>query len=161
SRASSRGGIAARNTPASRCERASAAGLGLAALAVALLGLALWLPKRRREARAFAVEDPGTGAVALRDVLAGWLADQGAATRTAPAAAVGGAIPRLSGISGGTWVGALERARYAPPDEARVALREARRETRIAVSQMRARLDRRERLRGAVRPRRGPRRDRG
>lgn len=135
-----------------------AAVAGLIVFGLALFGLALWLPKRRRELRAFAEEDPGAGAVALRDVLAGWLADQGAATRAAPAADVARALQRLYGLDAGAWADALERARYAPPDEARAALREARRETRAVVGRVRARLDRRERIRGAVRPRRGPRR---
>lgn len=131
---------------------------GLVVLGSALVGLSLWLPKRRREVRAFAEEDPGVGAVALRDVLAGWLADQGASTRALPAADVARALQRLYGLDAGAWADALQRARYAPPDEAQAALREARTETRAVVGRVRDRLDRRERIRGAVRPRRGPRR---
>ncbi len=138
-----------------------AAILGLVAAAIAAAGLALWLPKRRRDATAFAIEDPGAGAVALRDVLAGWLADQGAVPGAASAAEVARALQRTYGVDPGRWADALERARYAPPEEAGAALREARRETRVAVNRVRDRLDRRERVRGAVRPRRGPRRRRG
>jgi hypothetical protein len=138
-----------------------ATALALALLALAGAGLALWLPKRRRAATAFAIEQPGAGAVALRDVVAGWLADQGAGTASASAAEVARALERLYGVDAERWADALARARYAPPDEAGAALREARRETRVAVNGVRSRLDRRERLRGAVRPRRGARLRRG
>ncbi|MGA0121580.1 MAG: transglutaminase-like domain-containing protein [Gaiellales bacterium] len=138
-----------------------AAVAGLLVLAAFTVGLAIWLRKLRRHARAFAVEEPGPGAVALRDVLACWLADQGASTRDADAAAVARALRRLHGIDAVAWSIALEQARYAPPEDARGALRVARRETRELVRTVRGRIDRRARLRGAVRPSRRPRRDAG
>lgn len=131
-----------------------------AAALVALVLLALaacgWLVKRRRTARAFAEAEPGAGAVALRNAVSDWLADQGAGTRDADAHNVALVLRRLHGIDAQAWTGSLERARYAPPDEARLALRDARRETRVLVGLVRGRLGRRERLRGALRPPRRP-----
>ncbi len=129
---------------------------GLVALGLVALAVGGWLVKRRRSARAYAEADPGAAAIALRDAVSDWLADQGDGTRDADVRNVALVLRCLHGIDAETWTGSLERARYAPPDEARLALREARRETRVLVGLMRGRLGRRERLRGALRPPRRP-----
>lgn len=127
---------------------------GLALLLVAGLVLAVvWLRKRRGERAAFAVDDPDAAARALRGVVAAWLADQGTGAVDARVADVAVSLRRQYGVDAAPWSDALVRAGYAPPAEARRAVGDARRETRAIVDRLRARSDRRERLRGAVRPR--------
>ena len=143
------GGDAAASAPVARQGTGAgwriALGLLVAGALVALVGALVWLRKRRAERAAFAMDDPDLAARALRDAVGGWLLDQGAGAPAAGVAEVAASARRLYGIDAAAWTDALIRAGYAPT---------ARRETRAVLDRMRARTERRGRLRGAVRPRR-------
>ena len=58
---------------------------------------------------------PDAAAQALRDVVGGWLADQGAGDPDARVADVALGVRRLYGVDARPWADALVRAGYAPP----------------------------------------------
>jgi protein-glutamine gamma-glutamyltransferase len=117
----------------------------LVALLAALLGLAKFVRRRSR----YLTRDARRVASAARAELADWLRDQG--IEVAPRATAGDVADftesRL-GVSARAFAAAASRARYGPPDDADAAAHDARRELRLVLHALRARLSPRQRLRG-------------
>jgi transglutaminase-like putative cysteine protease len=126
-------------------------GIGLGAV---LLGAAVWLAKALRRWRARQTDDPRRGAIAAHAEIAGWLDDQGISTEGATIDDVGRRAATAFAVPTERWVEAVVVARYGPPLAARASLQTARTETRQLTRLLRGRATRRERMRGALRPRR-------
>jgi len=125
-----------------------------AGIAVVGLGALIWLAKRVRSWRARHTDDPRHGASAAHAEVAGWLEDQGISTRGGSSDDVGAQATTAFAVSTEHWVDAVTLARYGPPAAAAAALPVVRAETRRLTGELRRRCSRRDRVRGAVRPRR-------
>ena len=121
---------------------------------VIALGLAIWAAKGLRRWRARQTDDPRRGAIAAHAEIAAWLDDQGIATRGATIDDVAQQATTAFAVPTDRWVEAVVVARYGPPSAARSSLQAARSETRQLTRLLRGRTPRRDRVRGAVRPRR-------
>jgi transglutaminase-like putative cysteine protease len=124
------------------------------AVGLVLLGIS-WVLKQRHRFRARREDDPRVVARHLQADLEGWLEDQRAGTY--PAATVddlGGIIKTAFGIDAAAWAAAIQQARFDVDDEAGPAAVRARVESDGLRRRLRDRLTRRERVFGAVRPRR-------
>jgi transglutaminase-like putative cysteine protease len=131
------------------------AGVGaLLAILLLILGAAVWSWKLIDGRRQLRTTDPGEIATAARDTVAGWLDDQRGPLTDATAEGVSETLRRRYGIDGTSWVDALVIARFGPPEDAQRSAVIARRETVQLQQRIRARLTRRDRVRGAVQPRR-------
>lgn len=124
-----------------------------AGIAVVGLGVLIWLAKRLRTWRSRRTDDPRRGASAAHAELAEWLEDQGIPTRGESSDEVGAQAATAFAVSTERWVDAVTLARFGPPTAAAAALPVARAETRRLTRELRGRCSRRERARGAVRPR--------
>jgi hypothetical protein len=117
----------------------------LVALLVAVLGLAKFTRRRSR----YLTRDARRVASAARAELADWLRDQGIEV---PPRATAGDVASVTesrlGVSARAFATAASRARYGPPDAADAAAHDARRELRLVLHALRARLSSRQRLRG-------------
>ncbi len=125
-----------------------------ALIALVALGLLVWLAKLVRAWRAGRTDDPRLGAAAAHAEVAGWLDDQGIETRGASIADLGARASTAFAVPTDRWVEAVVLARYGPPRTAQASLRTVRTETRELTRQLRGRTTRRERVSGALRPRR-------
>jgi transglutaminase-like putative cysteine protease len=126
-----------------------------AALVLGLLvPLVIWVRKERGFTQRRRGDDPRSAAIALRREVEGWLVDQGVEI---PAAAtltdIGRGTRQAFGVDADPWVEVMVAARYGAGAD-REAARRARRATGELRRELRARLTRTDRLRGAIRPRR-------
>ena len=121
---------------------------------VIVLGVAVWLAKGLRRWRARQTDDPRRGATAAHAEIAAWLDDQGIPTGGATTDDVGKRAATAFSVPTDRWVEAVVVARFGPPVAARASLSTARAETRQLTRLLRGRATRRERVRGALRPRR-------
>jgi transglutaminase-like putative cysteine protease len=128
--------------------------VAVAGAALILLGILIWLAKAVRGWRARRSDDPRHAAVAAHAEIAAWLGDQGIATRGETIGAVGARATAAFAVPTERWVDAVVLARYGPPAEAAAAVHVVRAETQQLTGALRGRCTRRERVRGAVRPRR-------
>lgn len=118
--------------------------LAAAASAIGLAKLAL------RRAR-YLTRDPRKLAGACRLELVDFLTDQGIeVARSATPRELGAELHRLLRVDAGRFVDALAASRYAPPGEARGAVRRARRELRLLKRQIRGAVGIPGRVRGVV-----------
>lgn len=129
-------------------------GLGVPALVVLVLagGLAAFLGgKALRRAVRFRSHDPRKLASACRRDLAAFLADQGVVVKdTATLEELGEFVEREYRVNAMAFVRAVRAARYGPPEEAEEQVRVARRELRVLLRALRARLGTASRVRGAL-----------
>jgi transglutaminase-like putative cysteine protease len=117
------------------------------ALVAAVVGLGLVKVARRR-AR-YLGRDPRRRASAARAELADWLRDQGIdVTSQTTLRELAATLESALGVSGRAFAAAVGRARYGPPERAAEAAADARRELRLLLRALRARLNPRRRLRG-------------
>jgi transglutaminase-like putative cysteine protease len=123
-------------------------------LGAIVLGVAVWLAKELRRWRARQTDDPRRGATAAHAEIAAWLDDQGIATRGATIDDVGRQATTAFAVPTERWVEAVVVARFGPPVAARASLSTARAETRRLKRVLRGSATRRDRVRGAIRPRR-------
>ena len=114
------------------------------------LAALLILKALRRSAR-FATRDPRELAGACRRDLAGYLADQGVdVPPSATMPDLGVLLQRFYSVDAGSFCRDVTLARFGPPDEARAALRRARRDLREIRGGLRERLGLVSRIRGAL-----------
>ena len=125
-----------------------------AVLVLVALGLLVWLVKVVRVSRARRTDDPRRAAIAAHAEVEAWLDDQGIATQGESIGDVGARVKTTFAVPTERWVDAVVLARYGPPDEAAAAVHIVRAETQRVTGALRDRCTRRERVRGAVRPRR-------
>ena len=123
-------------------------------LGIVVLSVAVWLAKVLRRWRARQTDDPRRGAVAAHAEIAAWLDDQGVATLGATIDDVGRRAATAFAVPTDRWVEAVVVARFGPPVAARASLSIARAETRHLKRVLRGSTTRRDRVRGAIRPRR-------
>ncbi len=115
--------------------------------AVAAIAAAKLAVRRTR----FLSRDPRRVAGACRRELADFLLDQRiAAARSATLHELGALLRHELAVDADRFVAAATTARFGPPDGAPAAAREARRELRSLVREVRARLSGGERLRGLL-----------
>jgi transglutaminase-like putative cysteine protease len=116
---------------------------------VALLAAVLALAKFARRRSRYLTRDARRLASAARAELADWLRDQGIEVAThATARDVANVTESRLGVSARAFATAVSRARYGPPGDADDAAHDARRELRLVLHALRARLSPRQRLRG-------------
>jgi transglutaminase-like putative cysteine protease len=125
--------------------------LRLLALVVAGLALAIVLAKLALRRTRYLTRDPRRLAAACRRELVDFLADQGfVVASNVTAAELALAVDEQLAVDAGSFVAALEAARFGPPEEAGAAARQARRELRRLEARLRERLTRIERARGLL-----------
>lgn len=125
--------------------------VGLVLLVLAGAYAAVVVLKTGLRSMRFATREPrGLAAACRRDVV-GYLADQGMAVPpSATLADIGSTLDRYYAVNADAFVEALAVARFGRPEEARRALRRARRELRGLRSQLRRSVSLTNRLRGAA-----------
>jgi transglutaminase-like putative cysteine protease len=112
---------------------------------------AVVLLKTGRRAVRFSAREPRALAGAYRRDVVGYLADQGVELpRSATLPEIGEALDRYYAVNADAFVRDLGIARFGPPDQARAALRRARRELRDVRKALRRALGLPSRLRGAA-----------
>ncbi len=124
--------------------------LALLALAAALLAAIVAFKTGRHVLRSRA-RDPRRLAAASRADIVAFARDQRLAlSGTLTNRELAGELGRAFAVDADGWAVAADRARFGPPAGSPAAAREVRRETRRLLSELRHRLQRRERLAGAV-----------